>query len=423
MTFLKIATALIVCYASWGANGEDLSTQQDFSDEELAQILAPIALYPDKILSHVLIAATYPLEVVQAERWITRNPNIEPADAVHETADKPWDTSVKALVQFPELLERLSDNLEWTQDLGDAFLEDEERLLASIQTLRQQANKAGSFDDVEQIIVVHEDDNIIIQPIETEVVYIPYYDTRVAYGSWHWEHYPPIYWERNSRGRHGYYSNRQHPIFSWHPTSTLSTHFLFGGFHWSNRYVVINNHGTWNTRSKHDRHNSRNFGKGLTHRWTHDPSHRRGVNYRHPKNKSHDRRRIDGSHRYNSAGNTEIRGKSAKNAARRHNQRTNLEVGSKHVRSQGEMRNSANHSNRRDFNVIQNRKTSNPKSNQATRNAYGKNTRLQLTQSSTHRKGSLNSNKGRSRHRANIHQSPNMKTKNHLVLNKIAMRK
>lgn len=370
MKFLKIAMALIVCYTSGAANGENLSTQQDFSDEELAQILAPIALYPDTLLSHILIAATYPLEVVQAERWATRNPDLEPDDAVRKTADKPWDPSVKALVQFPELLERLSDNLEWTQDLGDAFLQDEERLLASIQILRHQANNAGSFDNVEQITVVHDDDNIVIQPIETEVIYIPYYDTRVAYGNWRWDHYPPVYWERNWRGRRNYYSNSHHHIFSWHPTSYLSTHFLFGNVHWSDKYIVVNNYGFGHNWSKRNRYSYGTFDKSHTKRWTHNPSHRRGVSYRHSKTKGHHRSLNRGSNRYYGSGSSEYRKKSGKRHSNHNEKRKNHNVGLTNPRRHGAEHSGVNSSNHRKETIGHKRKTSNPGFKQAIRNAH-----------------------------------------------------
>jgi len=301
------------------------SSEEAFSEEDLAQILAPIALYPDSVLSHILIAATYPLEVVQAERWVTRNPDLSPEDALDKTEDKQWDPSVKALVQFPELLERLSDNLEWTRNLGDAFLQDEERLLASIQTLRHQADNAGSFDDVEEMTVVHEDGNIIIQPIETEVIYIPYYDTRTAFGSWRWHDHPPTYWERNWRGRHNYYSIRHHNVFSWHPFDHLAASFLFGNFHWTNRHIVVNDYHFLHNRSKHKSHRYGNFDKSYTKRWFHNSHHRRGVGYRHRDKKGHFRNddsrpnRHYGSHKNNA--------QKAKNWKHRSN---NIEKGNKH---------------------------------------------------------------------------------------------
>src|SRR5690625_3640906 len=107
-------------------------------------MLAPIALYPDTVLSHLLIAATYPLEVVQAERWTQRHPGLQGAEAVAAVEDEDWDPSVKAMVAFPHILERMSEDLNWTQDLGDAFLLDEERVLFGIQELRQRATPEAS---------------------------------------------------------------------------------------------------------------------------------------------------------------------------------------------------------------------------------------------------------------------------------------
>jgi len=163
------------------------------SQAELDQMLAPVALYPDTVLTHVLIASTYPLEVVQAARWAKDNPNLEGDAAVRAVDNKGWDPSVKALVAFPQLLQRLSSDLEWTQQLGEAFLEDESQVMASIQGLRQKAYSSGNLSNNQQVVVERERDIIVIEPARKEVVYVPVYDTRVVYGDWWWPHHPPVY--------------------------------------------------------------------------------------------------------------------------------------------------------------------------------------------------------------------------------------
>src|SRR5690554_7661236 len=102
-----------------------LSAETGYSNEKLQQLLAPIALYPDTVLSHMLIASTYPLEVVQADRWVRNNSNLDAQEAVAAAEKNDWDPSVQALAAFPEILERMSENLDWTQRVGDAFLADE----------------------------------------------------------------------------------------------------------------------------------------------------------------------------------------------------------------------------------------------------------------------------------------------------------
>lgn len=244
---------------------------EPFSDAELEQILAPIALYPDTVLSHILVAATYPLEVIQAERWRTKNPELDGSDAVVAADDYQWDPSVKALAAFPQLLERLSENIDWTQKLGDAFLQDESKLLASVQTLRQRAYETGNLDQMDKMSVTHEDNAIIIEPIEKQVVYIPYYDTRVVYGAWHWPHNPPVYW--NYLG-HSYH---QSPFY-WGASTHVSFGFFFSSFHWHNRHLVRIPRNHYRPHHYYNRHQIVRHEHARA--WSHNPVHRRGASYR-----------------------------------------------------------------------------------------------------------------------------------------------
>ncbi|MBV1911683.1 MAG: DUF3300 domain-containing protein [Kangiellaceae bacterium] len=249
--------------------------QQDiepFSEAELEQILAPIALYPDTILSHILIAATYPLEVIQAERWTNKNTDLESSSAVEAVEGMEWDPSVKALVAFPQVLQRLSENLDWTQKLGDAFLQNEEKLLASVQALRQRAYRSGNLDKMDKVSVTHDQDSIVIEPIEREVVYVPYYDTRVVYGPWHWSRYPPVYWY------HSRLSHHSHNPFFWGPSIHVSFGFHFSSFHWYDRHLVRIPWHHYRPHHYYDRHEIMRHQHAR--RWAHNPSHRRGVSYR-----------------------------------------------------------------------------------------------------------------------------------------------
>ncbi len=243
--------------------------QEVITEAELAQLLAPIALYPDSLLTHILIASTYPLEVVDAERWRTRIGDIQPEDIESRSRDKSWDPSVKALLLFPTVLEKLSSELDWMQQLGDAFLEDEAAVLASIQSLRQKADDAGNLAQMDNVKIVREEKVIVIEPERTEVVYVPYYDTRVVYGNWHWVHYPPVHW--HSPHRYAYYNG---PYY-WHSGVHISVGFYFSAFHWHKRHIVINHHHNhWHHPRKKvvTSHHAK--------KWIHAPSHRRGVAYR-----------------------------------------------------------------------------------------------------------------------------------------------
>ncbi len=247
------------------------ATSTEFSEAQLAQMLAPIALYPDSLLTHILIASTYPIEVVEADRWISKQSNVSSNKISKSIEDKSWEPSVKALVMFPEVLERLSDDLSWTQQLGDAFLQSEEDVLAAIQNLRYEAEKAGSLKKMKNVEVTRENKNIIIQPTQKEVVYVPYYDTRHVYGDWRWAMNPPIFWNWG----HHINLSRLNP-FRWHSGVHISLNYFFSAFHWNNRHVVVVDHR--NTRRySNKKHIVRS---GYANRWVHKPQHRRGVTYR-----------------------------------------------------------------------------------------------------------------------------------------------
>src|SRR5689334_1873707 len=150
--------------------------------EQLDQLCGPIALYPDALLSQVLVASAYPLDVVQAARWAEANKDKKLEGEALETAlkDKPWDPSVKALIQFPTVLKQLDGNLDWTTALGDAFVNQQADVLKSIQTLRAQAKAAGHLETgKEQTVTVSADNDITITPTNPEEIYVPQYSPAV----------------------------------------------------------------------------------------------------------------------------------------------------------------------------------------------------------------------------------------------------
>lgn len=253
------------------------------SEAELAQTLAPIALYPDTLLTHILIASTYPIEVVKAERWLNKYSKLTTAQVEKKVEKKEWDTSIKVLLAFPRVMEKLSEDLTWMQKLGDAFLQDEERVLASIQTLRQQADKAGSLANIDNVKVIKEQKIIIIEPVKPDIIYVPYYDTRLVYGRWYWTHYPPIYWHSPP------YYTAHHSPFYWGHGVHISSHFYFSTFNWHNSHVVVNHYDRFNRHGSYvgshvGSHVSSHPRKKIVtshqaKRWTHQPKHRRGVAY------------------------------------------------------------------------------------------------------------------------------------------------
>ncbi len=290
------------------------AAQASFSEAQLDALLAPVALYPDTVLSHVLIASTYPLEVVEADRWARNNTRYKGDDAVNAVESRDWDPSVKALVAFPDILRRMSEDLDWTQQLGDAFLADEEGVMDSVQKLRNRAYASGHLDKVEHVRVIREEKTIVIEPSVERVVYVPAYDTRVVYGNWWWPDYPPVYWHYPSS--YVFVSG-----FYWGPRVHIGPRFYFSGCHWRDRrvYVVDNHH-----HHGHRFYDSRSVVRHVdATRWNHNPVHRRGVAYYD----NHTRERFNSpreSFRDSQSYRANLRGENARgDTARRENVRGN----------------------------------------------------------------------------------------------------
>ena len=139
------------------AQTEPAPQREPFKPEEIEALVAPIALYPDSVLTQVLMASTYPLEIVHAARWVKANPKVKGDAAVKAVANESWDVSVKSMVAFPQMLEPMNDKLDWTQKLGDAFLAQEKDVLAAVQRLRARAKEAGNLKSNEQ-------QNVTVEP-------------------------------------------------------------------------------------------------------------------------------------------------------------------------------------------------------------------------------------------------------------------
>jgi hypothetical protein len=155
------------------------------SPEQLQQLVAPIALYPDELVAQVLAASTYPAQIVEADRWLQQNSTLKGDQLATEVDKQPWDPSVKALAQFPSLIANMSKNLSWTSALGDAYFNQQQDVLNAVQVMRQRAQQAGNLKSTSQQAVTTQDQTIIIEPANPEVVYVPTYDPWAIYG-------PPI---------------------------------------------------------------------------------------------------------------------------------------------------------------------------------------------------------------------------------------
>ena len=197
-------TAQADSYASMSQSNEQSPTptaQQSpqESPQELQQLVAPVALYPDALVAQILAASTYPTEIVEADRWMQSHTDLKGEKLAKEVDKQPWDPSVKALAQFPSVLENLDKNLSWTSSLGDTYANDPQGVTDAVQTMRQQARKAGNLNSNEQENVTDQDDTIDIAPANPDVVYVPAYDPWLVYGAPivaypGWYPVPGIFW-------------------------------------------------------------------------------------------------------------------------------------------------------------------------------------------------------------------------------------
>lgn len=164
------------------SNDQPQASSVQESPQELQQLVAPIALYPDALVAQVLAASTYPTEIVEAARWMQSHPNVKGEELAKEVDRQPWDPSVKALTQFPSVLENMDKNLSWTSSLGDAYANQQQDVTDAVQTMRQQARKAGHLSSNEQEKVTAQGSTVIIEPANPDVVYVPAYDPWLVYG-------------------------------------------------------------------------------------------------------------------------------------------------------------------------------------------------------------------------------------------------
>src|SRR5215831_8664390 len=252
---------------------ETNAPQQLLSEAELDSLVAPIALYPDALLAQVLMASTYPLEVVQAERWAKANKSLK-GDKLKVALDKQdWDASVKAIVSTPSVLSMMNGDLDWLEKLGDAVLAQQADVMDAIQRLRSKAQANGKLTTTEQqtVTTTQQADKqvIVIEPTSPESVYVPYYEPSVVYGAWPYEDYQPYYFP---------------PAPGYIVGGALAT-----GIAWGAAYAIGNavwdnvdwGHGNINVdvdkNFNFERHVDRNNVR--VEHWQHNAQHRRGVGY------------------------------------------------------------------------------------------------------------------------------------------------
>jgi hypothetical protein len=267
--WLLIMIALLWCIplGAMAQQPATAPTQPLLKPAELDQLLAPIALHPDPLLSEILIASTYPLEVVQADRWAKSNTALKGDALTAALGKQSWDDSVKSLVQVPSVLAMMSEQLDWTQKLGDAVLAQQTDVMDAIQRLRARAQANGKLESTkEQTVTVKTEDQkqyVVIEPTSPNEIYVPYYEPAVVYGDWPYPDYAPYYFP---------------PPYGYIPGAALATgvafaagvavrHAFWGNCDWGRRNInVVTNRSV----------DIGNINRG---KWEHNADHRQGVRY------------------------------------------------------------------------------------------------------------------------------------------------
>jgi hypothetical protein len=339
--YLAAIAATFACIVSAGIpmRAAETPAAATFSPEEVEQIVAPIALYPDALLAQVFMASTYPLEIVEAARFASEHKELKDAALDEALKDKTWDASVKSLVYFPQVLTMMNEKLDWTQKLGDAFLAQQKEVMDAVQRLRARAHEAGNLESTKEqkvtvepakptnVTVEQAPTNVVVEQAPTEVVvqqapptvikieqanpqvvYVPAYDPVVVYGPWPYPAYPPYYYYPP-----GYIAGSA----LWFGAGMAAGAAIWGDCDWNNDDVDINisdndtfsrntertnvdrgdrGDGERGDRERGDRgrddkrrddkgrdskgRDAKQGDRGGKQKWNHDPSHRKGAQYR-----------------------------------------------------------------------------------------------------------------------------------------------
>lgn len=276
---MKVLLAAVVCSAVLLAQDQPAQpapAAQVFAPEQLDSMVAPIALYPDSLLSQVLVASTYPLELVEANQWLSQHTNLQGTDLVTAAQQQSWDPSVQALVPFGDVIKRLTSDIRWTTDLGNAFLAQQADVMSAVQRMRARAQSNGKLTDTPQERVVVENQGgqqaIEIQPTDPQVVYVPVYNPEYFWGDPGYYPWPGLYYPAVG--------------FGWGWGRGIHIGFFFGGCcgwggwgwgpGWFNGSIFVNNY-FFHRYNFHEYAGGTGFHGSSV--WVHDASHRLGVPY------------------------------------------------------------------------------------------------------------------------------------------------
>src|SRR6266480_2701042 len=249
-------------------------------NNQLDSLVAPIALYPDPLLAQTLAASTYPLEIIQLQQWMDRNKNLQGQALADAGAKQPWDPSIQSLVEFPDVVQRMAGNIQWTTDLGNAFLAQQSDVMEAVQRMRAKAQGTGNLktnaqQKVETQTIEGGQQAIVIEQANPDVVYVPSYDPQIVYGA------PPSAYPYYPYTYPGYYAGMG---------LAFGTGLVLGGA-WANNWgncdwnhgdVNINNNNNFNRNV--NRNVNRGTGIGQGNAWQHNPQHRGNAPYGNRQN-------------------------------------------------------------------------------------------------------------------------------------------
>jgi hypothetical protein len=290
---LAISGKLLIVAVLYLSLGAAQAQDPTFSEEELDQMMAPIALYPDSLLAQILMAATYPADVAEAVEWSKNNPDQDGDTAVDAVQEKTWDPSVMSLAAFPQVLTMMGEQPDWVQNVGDAFLADSETVMDTVQNLRKKAKDEGNLETTEQQKVVVEQPSstetiIVIEPASPQIIYVPTYNPMYVYGAWWWPHYRPWYYYPPG---YGFGSAVWRGI--GFGIGIGITNALWGGCHWGRGRgrvdINVNRYNNININSNKLNVNNKNSN------WNHNSNNRRGVPYKDQKSRDQFSNKRDGA--------------------------------------------------------------------------------------------------------------------------------
>jgi hypothetical protein len=273
--FKPLQTSLPSSQATPSSQSASTDQPPKIPPDQLDSLVAPIALYPDPLLAQVLAASTYPLELVQLQQWLEKHSKLKDKELADAVAKQSWDPSIQAMAALPEVVKRLADDIQWTTDLGNAFLAQQSEVMEAVQRMRKKAQDKGTLKSSEQqkveTKVIENKSVIVVEQADPQVVYVPTYNPTVVYGAPVYA-YPPIYYPPP-----GYYAAGMAISFG---VGVAMGAMWSGGWGWNSGWggnnVQINNFNNFNRNANVNR----NVNANRTGNWSHNPQHRGGAPYR-----------------------------------------------------------------------------------------------------------------------------------------------